>query len=396
MDWEKRLMRSTWIEIDEEAVADNVREVRRLVGPGCKIIACLKANAYGHGAARLSQVLMENGADMLSVGNLEEGVQLRMHGIKAPVLVFGNTLPDAAYYYLEHDLIPTVYDLETARTLSSLATNDCSVYVKVETGLGRLGVAAGEACGFIKQLLDLPRVQVGGIYTHFGPAAEVADKSYVRWQFDRFMRLIQQLERDGIRIPLQQAANSGALTDLPDSYLTAVCPGKALYGLQKTAAPQVQATFRSAFVAIKSRIIQIRDVAREPPGAGKGTNHPTRVAVIPVGHADGYASRLANGGEALVRGKKVPVSGSISLEHTRLDVTNVADAQVGDEVVLAGRQDRAEITLDEIGKLLQCDGREVLGRFAGRLPYVYFRGGQPVCLSWRFGQVDLGSQVSSG
>lgn len=137
--WKKRLMRPTWIEIDEAAVAHNVREVRRLVGPGCKIIACLKANANGHGAVRLARVLLEHGADILSVGNLEEGVQLRELGIGAPVLVFGNSLPDAAYHYLNHGLIPTVYDLETARELSSLAASECTVFVKVETGLERLG-----------------------------------------------------------------------------------------------------------------------------------------------------------------------------------------------------------------------------------------------------------------
>jgi alanine racemase len=359
------------------------------VGPGCKIIACLKANAYGHGAVRLAQVLVEHGADILAVGNLEEGVQLRAQGIGAPVLVFGNSLPDAAYHYLDHGLIPTVYDLQTARVLSSLAASECTVYVKVETGLERLGVVAEEACSFIKELLLLARIRVGGIYTHFGPAAGAEDKSYVRWQYGRFTQVLHNLEREGIHIAVQQAANSGALVDLPDTYLTAVCPGKALYGSVKTAAPQVQATFRPAFVAIKSRVVQIRHASGGAPSGGRGASRASRMAVIPIGQADGFASRLANGGEALIRGKRAPVIGAVSLEHTKLDITDVPDAQVGDEVALAGRQGGAEITLDETGQMLQCDGREVLGRFAGRLPHVYFRGGLPVWLTWRFGHIDL-------
>ena len=266
------------------------------------------------------------------------------------------------------------------------------VYVKVETGLGRLGVNAEEAADLVKRIVTLPRIQVAGIYTHFGPAAGAKDKSYVQWQFRRFTTAIEELEESGIHIPVQQAANSGALVDLPHTYLTAVCPGAALYGMLETAAPKIQCTFDKPFMGVKSRVIQVHKLPAGVVVGGVKLERETTVAVIPIGHSDSFSSIHGNQGEVLVNGLRAMVLGAISLEHTKLDVTEIPGVQVGTEVVLIGRQGKEEITLAEIAEQRGCLEREVLSSMVTRLPFVYYRGGKPMWLSWCFGEQSLISQ----
>jgi len=351
-------------------------------------IASVKAYGYGYGTLPVVRAVLDNGADMIAVGNLEEAIRVRRNGIKAPILVFGNALDDALTHYLEHDLIPAVFNFSTAETLSRIATKDVTVYVKVETGLGRLGVAAEDAPMFVKRMLTLPRIRIGGIYTHLGPNAGVKDKTYAEWQFQRFTDAVSALESEGIHIPVQQAANSSAILDMPHTYMTAVCPGAALYGMVETQAPKVQATFNVPFIALKSCIIQVREVPTGYNVSGMVTGRTSLIATIPIGHADGYANVHA-GGHVLVHGMRVPIVSALSLEHTKLDVTDVPGVAVGDEVVLIGSQGSQTITLGDAAKTANRQVRELLSGFVCKLPYVCFRDGKAVWLSWHLGEVNL-------
>jgi alanine racemase len=340
-------LRPTTFEIDLDAAAENVRAVRRLVGPARKIFAVVKADGYGFGAAEMGAVFAANGADYLAVADLAEGVRLRQRGITAPVLVYPNSLPAAAADTLASGLIPTLVDLESARAYSQAAPGPCEVFVKVDVGLERLGVPAEQAVKTILAMLELPRLSLGGLCAH--PHAEVGgDPAYADWQFGRFTAVVDELEARGVRVPVRLLAASPFLLRFPHTYLNAVDPGRMLYGITFPGeTPPVP--LRSTFRALATRVIALKELApreRFAEAAPFPVTAPLRLGVVPMGSADGL--RWLHADRVLVRGRAVPIIGSPSLEHTRIDLTSVPDAAVGDEVVIIGRQGDLEITQAEV------------------------------------------------
>jgi len=341
--------RPTTMVVDLAAAAANVRAVRQMVGAGRKIFAVVKADGYGHGAFELGAAFLTHGADALGVADLAEGIRLRRRGITAPILVYPNALPEAAPEALAHALTPTLVDLEGAQAYSDAATGPCDVFVKVDVGLERLGVPAEQAVKVIAAMLELPRLRLAGICAH-PHAPGGADTAYAEWQLGRFTAVVDELEARGVRVPIRLLAASPFVLRFPQTYLNAVDPGRMLYGITMPGeTPPVP--LRSTLGALVTRVIALKEIApreRFAELAPFPVTAPMRLGVIPIGSADGLNSLHA--GRMLVRGRAVPILGGPSLEHTRLDLTAVPEARVGDEVVVIGRQGDAEITVAEVAR----------------------------------------------
>jgi alanine racemase len=340
--------RPTMLEVDLDAAAHNVRAVRQLVGPERKIFAVIKAGGYGFGAAEMGVVFAKNGADWLGVADLAEGIRLRQHGISTPILVYPNSLPEAARDALDNRLVPALVDLDSARAYSAAASGPCDVFVKVDVGLERLGVPAEQAVKTIRAMLDLPHLRLGGICGH--PHADGGDGSYADWQLARFTAVIDELEAQGVRVPVRLLAATPFVLRFPHTYLNAVDPGRMLYGVvMPDETPPVP--LRPAFRALTTRVISLKELTPRERFADRApfpVKAPMRLGVIPIGSADGML--WLNAGRVLVRGRAAPIVASPSLEHTRIDLTGIPDAVVGDEAVIIGRQGDLEITQAEVAK----------------------------------------------
>jgi alanine racemase len=340
-------LRPTVLEVDLDAAAHNARAVRGLVGPERRLFAVVKADGYGYGAFEMGRVFLDNGADALGVADLSEGVRLRERGVKAPIVVYPNSLPDAAGETLRHGLVPTLVDLEAARAYARAADGPCEIFVKIDVGLERLGVPAEQAVETILAMLALPNLTLGGICAH--PHAEVgSDPAYADWQLGRFSAVVDELEARGVRVPVRLVAATPWVLRYPHTYLNAVDPGRMLYGVVMPGeTPPVP--LRPTLHALTSRVIALKELTPRDRFAGHGpfpVTAPMRLGVIPVGTADGL--RWLHAGHVLVRGQAAPIVASPSLEHTRIDLTAIPDARVGDEVVIIGRQGALEISPAEV------------------------------------------------
>ena len=352
-------LRPTWFEINVDAAVANLQTVRRLVGSERKIFAVVKADAYGYGSLELGRVFADHGADALAVADLADGVRLRRSGLALPILVYPNALPDAAPDVIDAGLIPTLTDLDAARAYEHAVTRvaprrPLDVFIKVDVGLERLGVPVDHAVKLVVAVRELARLRLAGLCTHLH-VPKSADPAYVEWQFSRFTTVLDTLARQGIDVPIRLAASSPLVLGYPSTYLNAVDPGRMLYGSRPPDAP-ASAPLRPVFHALKSRLIEVKELTpreRFGPAAPFPIGASMRLGVIPVGMGDGF-HRL-NAGSVLVRGRRVPILARPSLEHTRLDLTAVPEAVVGDEVVLIGRQGTEEITLDEVAERHDID-----------------------------------------
>jgi alanine racemase len=340
-------LRPTTLEVDLDAAADNLRAVRRLVGPSRSIFAVVKADGYGFGAAEVGAVFAGSGADWLAVADLSEGVRLRERGITTPILVYPSSLPGAAAEALARRLVPTLVDLDSARAYSQAASGPCPVFVKVDVGLERLGVPAEQAVKMVLALLELPHLTLSGLCAH--PHAEVGgDRAYADWQAGRFTGVVDELEARGVRVPVRLLAASPFVLRFPQTYLNAVDPGRMLYGITFPGETPL-VPLRPVLRALATRVIAVKELApRERFGeqAPFPVTGPMRLGVVPMGSADGL--RWLHAGRVLVRGRAAPLIGAPSLEHTRVDLTAVPDAAVGDEVIVIGRQGSLEITPAEV------------------------------------------------
>ncbi|GAH59408.1 unnamed protein product, partial [marine sediment metagenome] len=292
------------------------------------------------GRVEIGRVAKECGAFGLSTGNLFEALELRRHGIKLPILLYASTLPCHAEVIVENRIIPTITDLEMARAFDRCAPEGYGVFVKVDCGLERVGIYAEEALPFIREVMKLPRVKVEGIYTFI-----LGDDEYQQWQFPRFTTLLGKLEQAGVYIPTKLLATSGNLK-YAEVHFNAVNPGRAVYGMY--AVPGLD--LRPAVRGIKARIVQIKECNLREQFADKvefDLSQTKRIGILPTGWMDGLSRGYSNGGPVLVRGKRTFVAGNVHHVCSRVDLTNIPEARVGDEVVLFGRQGNEVITAEE-------------------------------------------------
>jgi len=344
-----------WTEIDLDAIVGNFKAIRELVGEKVKIMGVVKANAYGHDALEVAPLLLQNGASFLAVARLGEGIELRKANIKAPILILGLALKEEIPSLLLYDLTPTVCDMEIVEFLSQLAIKEnkiAKVHIKVDTGLGRIGVLSENALDFIQRVQDMKGIQIEGIFTHFAVADE-KDKSYTEEQFAKFTAVLNALEKEGIEIPLKHTANSATILALPHMYLDMIRPGLSIYGLYPSSEVKRVIKLKPA-LKLKTRIIYLKKL---PAGKsiGYGRTHAatseTLVATLPVGYADGYPRLLSNNSEVLIRGSKAPVIGRIAMDQTMIDVTHIPGVEMGEEVTLWGNE-AIEETARRVGTIV--------------------------------------------
>jgi Alr-MurF fusion protein len=347
--------------------------VVEMVGPEVSVMAVLKADGYGHGALRVARTALNNGARHLGVASINEGAILRRSGIGAPILVLGFTPAWQARELVLNGLSATVFNLDVAQALSQAGrelNRQVAVHVKVDTGMGRLGLLPDEVMPFLQELQTLPHLTLEGIFTHFSVADSDAD--YTRWQIERFRQVLAAIAEAGIETPLVHAANSAAILSLPESHFRMVRLGLAMYGLHPSPHVPCPPDFRPA-LAFKTQVAQVKAL---PPGSyvSYGNTYQTvgeqRIAVIPVGYADGFRRAPQHWGEVLVRGRRAPIVGRVCMDQTVIDVTAIPHVRQGDEVVLIGEQGGERITAEDVAERLGTINYEVVSEILARVPRV--------------------------
>ena len=364
---DERLVR-TWAEIDLDALRHNVRTVRGLVGDGTRMLATVKADAYGHGYERISLTMVEEGVDFLGVANVVEALQVQATLDHDPrqvrIMTLGANLLEEMDAVIANGFVPLVCSWDEAAAYEARAAEagvTLDIHVKVDTGMGRIGLWHEGCIAEIERIAHLPHLRLEGIATHF-PSADEEDQAFSYEQLDEFNRIVASLEARGVRVPLRHAANSSAIAHLPESRLNMVRPGLVLYGHYPSPhlADEHPLGVRPV-LALKTRLVFIKDIA---PGRTISYGRtftapkPMRVATLAIGYGDGYSRELSNRGEVLVRGRRAPILGTVTMDQTMVDVTTIPEARVGDEAVLIGRQGDEAITVAELA-----------GRI-GTIPYI--------------------------
>lgn len=366
--------RPTWVEVDGAALAHNFWVIKKRLPSATRIMAVVKANAYGHGIVEVSQRLVRCGVDYLGVACVDEALVLRSHGIKRPILILGAFLKNDAHAIIRHDITATVTNLELAKHLNQAARRQkkkIKVHVEIDTGMGRLGIWHEEAEEFILALCGLEHLSLEGLYTHF-PSAD-SDEAFTRSQVMAFCAVIDQLECRGVRIPLKHTANSMAVIGFKDSHFNLVRPGLVLYGLH----PKEELLGRidiKPVLTFKTKIVFLKLVPKGRSisyGRTYLTKKTTTIATLPVGYGDGYNRLLSNNGKVLIRGQFCPVVGVVCMDQTMVDVGSLKRVCLEDEAVLIGAQGTQAIRAEDIAKLCNTIPYEVVCWISPRVPRIY-------------------------
>lgn len=364
--------RPVWVEVDLSAIRRNVEALRTLLAPNVKFCAVVKADGYGHGAVCVAREAVAAGADFLAVAILDEALQLRAAGFEQPLLVLGYTPPEQAALVAGAGLSQTIFTLEQGRALSAAgaaAGKRVPVHLKIDTGMGRIGVRPDQAAYFAAEVAALPGVVIEGAFTHFANA-DSADKEYARRQFAAFSGALEAIAARGVAVPLRHCANSAALLDLPEAHLDMVRAGIALYGLWPSAEVGRPVELHPA-MRLKARIAMVKEV---PAGSaiGYGCTHrtaaPAVIATLPLGYADGWPRSLGNRGWLLVNGVRAPQVGRVCMDQFMIDVTGVDGVREGGEALLFGGSD---LPVEEVAALLGTINYEVVCMFGKRVPRKY-------------------------
>lgn len=375
MDLER--IRPTWAEIDLGAVKSNVESLKR-VSRAPHLMAIVKANAYGHGARQVALAALEAGADWLGVASVEEGISLRRVGITAPILVLGYVSPGQAEAVVNVDLRVALFDRVLGPALNRAAEaagRKARVHLKVDTGMGRIGLQPGELTGMAQHLAELPHVEAEGVFTHLA-VADDPDNPYTQQQLDRFEVALAELAAAGVRPAIRHAANSAALMLRPEAHYDMVRAGIATLGLPPDPAVDWPVKLTPA-LTWKTRVGMVKRVAAGQ-ALSYGCTYTARaceqIATLPVGYADGFSRLLSNKAEVLIGGRRCPVVGRVTMDQMMVRVPDDLHVQVGDEVVLIGRQGDEEITATDLAELIGTINYEVICLISPRVRRFYRPG----------------------
>jgi len=371
-----------WIEVDLDAIANNVRAMQSAANPTHGVTAVVKAQAYGMGAAAVARAAVDAGARGAAVARISEARRLRQAGFTSPVLLLGGLDPEDYADVISLRLTPTVTDWQTAQGLAAAAHTQgdrVGIHVKVDTGMTRYGAPQDEALSIVRGLADLGSVTLEGFYTHFA-AADDPDPFFAHQQLARFRAICQQLESEGTDLGIKHAANSAGSLRVADAGLGTVRVGIGLAGAYATGWVPRVGSVRGA-VSLKSRIVRFHTPA-VGTSIGYGRTYkvfrPMRVALIACGYADGLPRACSNRGRVLIRGQRAPLVGTVSMDMAMADVSHLPHVEIGDEVVVLGAQADDEITLDEFAESAGIIPHELLVRLGSRAPRLYIRDGEPV------------------
>ncbi len=370
--------RPTAAYIDIGALRHNYSRLRAMIPPDVKMMAIVKANAYGHGDAQAARVFEDLGCDSLGVAIPEEGAALRSSGIKLPIVVLGGIFPGQIKDVFEFDLTPVVFDISTARLISSFARSGSTsgrtknIHVKIDTGMGRLGLLPHQVSPFFNALKDLPGIHVQALLSHFSES-EDEESAFTKAQLDAFLDIVEEIKGIGFDPEFIDMANSAAAIAHPDTHLNLVRPGLSLYGAYPAPTFKRKADLKPA-MQLKTRILLLKNVPAGffiSYGRKFATTRESVIATLPIGYADGVPRRLSGVGSVLVRGKKCPITGVVCMDLTMCDVTDVPDVTAGDEAVIIGSQGSASITVEDVAAQAGTISYEILCNISGRVPRVY-------------------------
>ena len=349
--------------------------MREKVGRDVKILSVVKANAYGHGARQVAAALEKAASDAFGVATLEEAIELRDTGIRSPILILAGVYPDQLEEIVRYRLTPVLYDLEILdRFESELLRREASFgfHLKVDTGMGRIGLLASEMDSWLPKLSRLKALKFGGLFSHFSQA-DSEEKEYSRNQLAVFAAVVKRLRRAKLCPPLIHMALSAAVISLSASYFTMVRPGLILYGIYPSPAMAGSVSLKPV-LDWKTSVLQVKSLPKGSSVSYGGTfvtKKKSQIATLPVGYADGYHRLLSNRGVVLVKGRRAPIVGRICMDLTMIDVTDIGGVRQGDEVVLLGKQGREEISADEMALWAETISYEILTSISARVPRVY-------------------------
>lgn len=379
----------TWVEIDLDLLHANLRTIRGALGAGRKILLVVKADAYGHGAVDVAREALSADVEMLGVATLHEGIELRRAGIGAPILILSPTLTGEAGEIVEHGLRSTMSRQAMVEALASTARAQqvvAAVHIEVDTGMGRSGVSAEEALPLAQAVAATPALHLEGLYTHF-PDADGSDLGFAEGQLRRFLAVRAAIEAAGITVPLIHAANSAALVRVPGAALSLVRPGMLAYGVRPPAVPSSFAV--RPVMSFRTRLLQVRELpAGHPISYGRTfvTPRAMRIGVVAVGYGHGFSRNLSNRGQMLVRGKRVPVVGRVTMDMTMVDLEGVPEAKPEDEVILFGEQGGEAIPIEEVAVLSGTIPYEIMCSIGKRVPRVFRRGAAAIKVTTLIGE----------
>jgi alanine racemase len=364
--------------VDLSAIRNNLSEIRSKISSNTKLMAIIKADAYGHGAVPLAKSMGSSEMiDYYGVAIIEEAVELREAGIDKPILILGYTPREQYDLVVAYNVAQTVFQYEMAEALSLEAKKQgkiAKIHIKIDTGMSRIGFSdTKESVDEIKRIIGLENIEIEGLFSHFACADET-DKTSAKKQLKRYIDFIHLLEQEQIQIPLKHIANSAGIIEFPEAYFNMIRCGIATYGIYPSDMVNQQDIKLIPAMELKTHVIYVKDVE-----AGVGvsynatyiTKKKTRIATIPVGYADGYSRNLSNYGKVIIHGQYAPIIGKICMDQFMVDVTNIPDIKQGDSVTLLGRDADAFISAEELAEWSHSFAYELVCTVGKRIPRVY-------------------------
>ena len=375
-------MQRAWVEIDLDAISHNVKEIKNIIRPDVKLMAVVKADAYGHGAYEVAKTCLESGAERLAVAFVDEAVELRRKGIDVPVLLLGVSMPEAIESIIKYDITPAVAGVDFAKQLSKAAATaqkTVKIHIKADTGMFRIGF---QFTGDSKQRLEtvekiveiskLPNIEIEGMFTHLSTADEEG-RDYTKQQFENFMELDEKLKARGVQIPIRHIANSAGQIRYPELQLDMVRAGIILYGLYPSDEVSYEPLKLRPAMKFKTRIVNIKNIKKGDSisyGRSFTAEKETKLATISVGYADGYSRIMSGRAETSINGKKVPQVGRICMDQCMIDVSGVNNIDIGDEVTLFGDE---AVSAESVAANLGTINYEVVCMVGRRVPRIYIK-----------------------
>jgi alanine racemase len=370
------LERLAWAEIDLGSLRSNVQAIQEVVGEKTKIMAVVKANAYGHGAIEVGKAALDSGAVCLGVSSLVEAKQLRSAGIRAPVVILGYTPAENYLEIVDQEITPTIRSVDVAKSLLTAARRrekSLKIWVKVDTGMHRLGLDPEETLYFLRILKGYPNLELEGLFTHFATSDE-DDLSFSNQQLSTFNKLLAEIKKEGIDIPLVSAANSAATFKMPESRFDLVRVGMAMYGFRPDKNFDYGVDLKP-ILTFKTQITQLTEIPKgDSVGYGRQflAQRPTLVATLAVGYGDGFRRTPKNWGEVLIHGQRAPLIGRVAMDQAAIDVTDVkGDVRRGDEVTLIGKDGQQTLSVEDVAESLETIPYEVVTGLSGRVERIY-------------------------
>ena len=376
----KEALRPVWAEINLSNLDYNIKQIKEKIGDR-EMIGVIKADAYGHGAIQVAQVLRENGVTTFAIATLQEAIALRESGAKEEIIMLGLTPDLYADTVVDYDITPVVCSSDNARAISDAAVQKGKVVsglIAVDTGMGRIGYLADDlnfAAEDIKKIAALPAFRIKGMFSHMA-TADAYDKTYSHQQEEKYLRFYEAMKAAGITFPFRTFANSASIMELPSVYFDACRPGIILYGCYPSDEVDKNQLSIKPVMSVKANIVHLKEV---PSGFSVSygrrfiSTRPSKIATVALGYADGYPRPYSQYAKVIVNGQLAPIAGNICMDQCMIDVTDVPDVKVGDEVILMGSDGKNTILADDIAKATGTINYEICCAFGQRLPKIYVR-----------------------